>query len=197
VANARVVFQLPDTEPSGTFPNGTRAEQLTTDAKGVASVWGIKWGATPGLCNIAITAKAGSATAGTVARVHIGSPAAHRSSAEPAPAVFPSFEVTVTIPAPLAVPEQPTPTQPPARVRIAPEPVRRPGVLLTQTTGRVERLPNPWAKRALILLGIVGGAGGFTAYKMMSKQSPTTAVAPGPVQTPLILSAPTITIGRP
>jgi hypothetical protein len=197
VSNAKVTFQLPDTEPSGTFPNGTRTEHLTTDAKGTASVWGIKWGATPGLCNISVIAKAGSVTAGTVARVLIGTPSASRSSVEPETVVFPSFEVTVAVPAPLPAPEQPAATESPETVAVSLEPVRRPGILLSQTTGRIERLPSPWPRRVLILLAVAGCAGGLAAYKVMSKQAPTATFVPGPVPTPLVLSSPSITIGKP
>src|SRR5262245_10716397 len=72
VPNARVTFRLPEADPSGVFPSGTRSEEQLTDAKGRASVWGIRWGAVPGICNLTITANVGGATAGSVVRVQIG-----------------------------------------------------------------------------------------------------------------------------
>jgi hypothetical protein len=187
VPDALITFQLPETEPSGIFPNGTKTERLVADINGLASVWGIKWGATPGWCTVAIMAKAGPATAGTVAHVRISSAPA---------ATIASFEVTVSSPRP-----SPDPSPPPAAastetVAVAPLPVRRPGVVLTQTTERLDKLPNPWVKRVLILLGIAGGTGGFVAYRLMQPA----AVAPpvmGVVPTPLTLSSPNITIGKP
>ena len=196
LANVPVTFRLPEAGPSGTFPNGTRAEQIATDAKGMAAVWGIRWGETPGQCNVSVTAQYGPASAGTVARVHIGSASGARVSVDP------SFEVPLAAtPAVQAepAPEAPQKVEEPAEARpVATARVHKPGVVLTRTTDRMERLPNPWVKRALIVLGIAGGAGGLTAYKMLTRQPPATApIVPGPVPSPLTLSTPIITIGKP
>jgi len=181
---------MPESGPTGTFPNGTKTEQLTTDSTGIASIWGIRWSSAPGSCNIAIMVRAGAETAGTVARVRI-------AAVPVTPAA--SFEVTVSarLPKPEPEPVSEQPSAPAvASVSEAPVTARRPGVMLTQTTGRVDRLPNPWAKRALILLGIAGGAGGFAAYKL-TRPGAAPPAALGVVPTPLTLSAPSITIGKP
>ncbi len=85
VANAKVTFRLPAKEPGGVFLTGAATEEALTDKAGRASVWGIRWGAAPGICQVSITALSGQASAGTIARVHLLAPgAAPEMRAKPA-----------------------------------------------------------------------------------------------------------------
>lgn len=58
-AGATVNFRLPDTPASGRFASGFRSEVVLTDAQGVASVYGIRWGDAPGAGEMLVTATAG------------------------------------------------------------------------------------------------------------------------------------------
>jgi hypothetical protein len=56
VANARVVFQLPDMGASGTFADGSRTYIATTDAQGHATATGLRPNKTEGAFTITVTA---------------------------------------------------------------------------------------------------------------------------------------------
>ncbi len=66
VANAAVIFRLPDSGPSGTFADGTRASVVYTDAAGRASAADIQWGNAPGAVAMRITAAKGDGHAGVL-----------------------------------------------------------------------------------------------------------------------------------
>ncbi|MBS1828971.1 MAG: hypothetical protein JST93_26950 [Acidobacteria bacterium] len=201
VPAAKVTFRLPESGPSGLFPNGKRFEDQVSDATGKASTWGIQWGPVLGDCRVSILAQASGASAGTTARIRIvGKDGEPKPAPPPASAPPPekpkvaSFEVEIAKKPP-AIPAAA------AEVAVEPQiaeqaPVKRPGVMLTRTEGNEERISSGRAKWVVITLGIVGAAGGFAAYRLNGKQ-PTAApaaVVTGPI---LTLSNPTITIGKP
>jgi hypothetical protein len=62
VANARVVFHLPEMGPSGTFADGSRAFVATTDREGRAGAIGLKPNRVEGPFQIIVTASAGDRT---------------------------------------------------------------------------------------------------------------------------------------
>ncbi len=64
VANAVVVFRLPDSGPSASFGDGSLTAVAYTDANGRAQVSDIHWGSTPGLVDIRVTAVKGTTHAG-------------------------------------------------------------------------------------------------------------------------------------
>ncbi|MBI4909988.1 MAG: hypothetical protein HY820_40590 [Acidobacteria bacterium] len=191
-ANALVTFVLPETAPTGVFPSGQRTETTRTDAQGKASVWGIRWGAFAGPVAMTITARSGESSAGTMATLRLDGP---RMAPSPSTAVA-SFEVNAP------PPSTPVPAPAPARAGsvnpdgIAPPPARRPAVVLTTSNERVETMSGSKSKWVLIGLGVAGAVGGGFAYKMMRNQ--TTAAVPTAPPTPvLVLSAPTISVGKP
>lgn len=190
---AKVTFRLPESGPSGLFPNGKRSEDQVSDAQGKASTWGIQWGTQPGDCRVSITAQSAGTSAGTTARIRIAG-----KEGEPKPAPQPpkvaSFEVEIAkTPPARATPAAELPLEPAAMDKA---PAKRPGVMLTRTEGGEERISSGRAKWVVITLGIVGAAGGFAAYRLNGKQpaAAPAAVVTGPI---LTLSNPTITIGKP
>lgn len=66
VEAAAVSFLLPAEGPGGLFGTGQRTEVVTTRADGRASVWGMKWNATPGAFEVRVTAAKDQARAGIV-----------------------------------------------------------------------------------------------------------------------------------
>jgi hypothetical protein len=67
VSGAAVSFRLPEDGATGVFQNNTKTEIAATASDGRASVWGMRWGKTPGSVTIRITAAKGQTRAGTVA----------------------------------------------------------------------------------------------------------------------------------
>lgn len=59
VGGATVHFRLPPEGPTGTFSSGLRSESAVTDARGLATVYGIQWGSLPGKLTIHVVAVAG------------------------------------------------------------------------------------------------------------------------------------------
>ncbi|MCC6393991.1 MAG: hypothetical protein IT167_25565 [Bryobacterales bacterium] len=144
-ANAKVTFRLPAKEPGGVFLTGAATEEALTDKAGRASVWGIRWGATPGTCQISIIALSEHASAGTIARVHLLAPgAAPQLKAQPA-------EEVVEQPAspearragPQAQERAPEPAPPPSpRVKPTSKPYE-PSFEVSPAPSKVEMPPNP------------------------------------------------------
>ena len=65
-ADAAITLRLPDSGPTGTFPDGSHAAVAYTDSIGHATVSGIQWGSNPGVVSIRVTANKGTAHAGTL-----------------------------------------------------------------------------------------------------------------------------------
>jgi len=71
VAGAAVSFRLPESGPGGSFNGGLKADVVLTSADGRATVWGMRWNASPGPVEIRITAAKEEARAGTVTSVYL------------------------------------------------------------------------------------------------------------------------------
>jgi hypothetical protein len=74
-AGATVTFRLPDTAVSGRFASGFRSELVLSDAQGVASVYGIRWGDAPGTGEMLVTATAGGERAEISIPFHVSATA--------------------------------------------------------------------------------------------------------------------------
>src|SRR5690348_2295931 len=66
IAGAAVAFRLPDSDPIGTFADGSHAAVVYTDTNGRAGVEGIHWNRTSGVATVRITAAKGGAHAGLI-----------------------------------------------------------------------------------------------------------------------------------
>ena len=71
VEGAAVAFRLPDSEPTGTFSDGTHAAVSYSDAAGRASLANIHWGATAGAVEIRLTAAKGALHAGLLVSTNL------------------------------------------------------------------------------------------------------------------------------
>jgi len=144
-ANAKVTFRLPAKEPGGVFLTGAATEEALTDKAGRAAVWGIRWGAAPGICQVPITALLGQASAGVIARVHLLAPGATPElKAKPAEKVVEQPTPPETRGAALQAKEhapEPAPTLSP-RVKPASKPYE-PSFEVSPAPSKVETPPNP------------------------------------------------------
>ena len=66
-----ISFRLPDSGPSGVFPNGLRSALVLTDAQGRASAWDVRWAAEPGPVQVRVTAVKASARAGAMVTQYV------------------------------------------------------------------------------------------------------------------------------
>lgn len=71
VPGVTISFKLPEDGATGLFTNGSRTEVVNTGQDGLASVWGMKWGKTPGTCQVRITAVKDGVRAGLVSTQHL------------------------------------------------------------------------------------------------------------------------------
>jgi hypothetical protein len=55
-AGARVTFRLPAEAPTGRFASGLPLESFMTSSDGKATVYGIRWSATPGIAKVLVSA---------------------------------------------------------------------------------------------------------------------------------------------
>jgi len=73
VDGAAVAFRLPDSDPIGTFADGSHASVVYTDINGRARVSGIQWNRTSGVATVRITAVKGASHAGLILEQAISS----------------------------------------------------------------------------------------------------------------------------
>jgi hypothetical protein len=185
VPGAEVMFRLPEQEPTGQFPGGSRTDRQTTDAQGKASTWGIRWGQA-GTCHVSITASLKKLTAGTAVRVQVEEPAPAAASQPDGP----SFEVEVK---PQTVPPA---SQPDPAAEAAAAPQRPQGVFLERTTRLDEPIPGAKRKWVAITALVASGIGGLVAYRLTRQATPP-AVPAAPVEPVLTLRLGNISVGKP
>ncbi|MBV8864921.1 MAG: hypothetical protein JO210_05915 [Acidobacteriaceae bacterium] len=107
VADATVVFHLPDSGPSATFADGSRSAVTYTDSNGRAHVTDIHWGNIPGSVNVRITAAKGTTHAGLLFTETLTASSGSQDIAVPQVA---ASKAPALVPEPPASPErQPTP----------------------------------------------------------------------------------------
>ncbi len=213
LAEAAVAFRLPDVGITGTFPDGSHAVVVYTDAAGNARSPVLRWSSTPGTLNLRITAAKGQLYASLLVEqtlAPIGSEAAAdatKFSDNPlTPGTLPIDPPQVVI---VPVPQQPA-LSPPALSPVAPTskaearsigviqsgassaPVSitntEPSVLVTTTSNARTHSHKRWL--ILALVGIAAGVGAAFAFK--GKGSTTTAAV---VSAPAI-GTPTVTVGH-
>ena len=136
VANAAVIFRLPDSGPSGAFADGTRSSIVYTDAQGKARTGPIHWGDTPGIVSLRITAAQAAAHAGLLFEETLSSTApASPALATAIPAAAPVIATQVIATPVIATPVIATPGP-----RLAPGNLpaarRSPGVVIENVSAK-------------------------------------------------------------
>jgi len=182
VAGAAVAFRLPDSDPIGTFADGSHAAVVYTDTNGRARVDGIHWNRTSGVATVRITAAKGGAHAGLILDQAISTSVVPVPVAKtvPQPGVLKPVQAKVeTLPASVA--------RSGASVPVASEP---PHVSVTRASPG--EAPHSSSKKWLVIALLAGAAGAGAAFAMKGKSASPAASAPS-----LSIGNPSISIGHP
>ncbi len=203
VADAAVVLRLPDTDPTGTFADGSHAVIIYTDQTGRASINGIQWASTPGIVAIRATATRGTAHAGiliqeTLTPVSSAPSASLPAQAAPAEALPPAVS-DLPQPAPPHVeiehlsktiaPGQPA-SAAPSLSPLHPQVASEPSVSVTSAAPGESKHSSK--TKWIILAAIAAAAGGAGVAMMGKKSSSSTSTAPG-----ISIGPPTVSVGHP
>jgi hypothetical protein len=193
-AGAAVAFRLPDTDPAGTFADGSHAAVVYTDINGRAQVAGIQWNRASGTATVRITAAKGAAHAGLI----VEQPIAPNVVAVPVAKAVPQPAVAQPVPQPGVL--QP----PPAKiVKAEPIPIAHsgastpvapappPSVSVTNTSASPAETGHS-SKKWLVVLLVAGAAGAGAAFAFKGKGASAAPAAPS-----LSIGNPSISIGHP
>ncbi len=188
VPDAAVVLRLPDSGPTGAFSDGSHAAVAYTDHSGRAQIANLKWGDTPGVVAMRITAVKGTAHAGilverilTAASVNCGhaGESACATAQDQKPAPVPVAQLATAAPATV---HPITPAAPPLK----PEP----SVSVTNTAPVTSKSHSH--KKWLVIAAIAAGAGAGLAFAGKGKSSTSASPAPS-----LSIGSPTVSVGHP
>jgi hypothetical protein len=189
-AGAAVAFRLPDTDPAGTFADGSHATVVYTDINGRAQVAGIQWNRTSGVASVRITAAKGAAHAGLIVEQPIAANvvAVPVAKAVPQPAV-PQPGVLQPSPAKIVKAEPIAIAHSGASTPVAPAPP--PSVSVTNTNASPGEAGHS-SKKWLVVLLVAGAAGAGAAFAFKGKGASAAPAAPS-----LSIGNPSISIGHP
>ncbi len=207
VVDAAVAVRLPDTEPTGVFADGSHATVSYTDQSGRARLAAVKWGNTPGVVAIRVTAVKGTAHAGVLIEKKLVATSAPSVAADPQPA------------APMPIMTEPLPAAP-AQIATTPQsiPVPKPATVQSPTANTIPAAhaltpaaaplkPQPAVsitssvppgsqshshKKWIVIAAIAAGAGAGLAFAGRGKSSGSSAPAPS-----LSIGSPTVSVGHP
>ena len=180
-AGVAVAFRLPDSDPIGTFADGSHAAVVYTDTNGRALVDGIHWNRTSGAATVRITAAKGGAHAGLILEQAISTSVVPVpvAKAVPQPGVLKPVQAkVVTPPASVARSGASAPAAAPPHVSV--------------TSASPGEAPHSSSKKWLVIALIAGAAGAGAAFAMKGKSSSPAAPAPS-----LSIGNPSISIGHP
>ena len=186
-AGAAVAFRLPDTDPAGTFADGSHAAVVYTDINGRAQITGIQWNRSSGVATVRITAAKGTAHAGliveqpiaaSVVPVPVARVVPQPGVAQPGIPQAPEAKVVKAEPIAIAHSGASTP------VAIAPPP------RVSITNASPGEQPHS-SKKWLVILLVAGAAGAGAAFAFKGKGA-SAAAAPS-----LSIGNPSISIGHP
>jgi hypothetical protein len=197
VPDAALALRLPDSDPTGTFADGSHSAVAYTDQAGRAKMGGIQWNATPGLVAIRVTASRGTAHAGvliqqTLAPLSLGTVAApiSQTSADALPPAVASVPLSLPLPfdtqslakvIPSTAKVIPSTQSATVAPRFdAPAPVQRnpePAVSVTSASPGESKHSNK--TKWIILLAAVAAGAGIGVAMMGKKSTASAATAPG------------------
>jgi len=185
VRDAAVALRLPDVDPTGVFPDGSHSAVGYTDESGHTHFPAIKWGGTPGLVAVRVTAVKGTSHTGILVDerlLSVSVPATVLQPLSPAsapPAVVRRVQPDEGIPAPASV-------LPPTAPPLKPEP----SVSVTNSAP-LQSKPHSHAKW-IVIAAIAAGAGAGLAFAGKGKSG--AAASPPPS---LSIGPPSVSVGHP
>lgn len=181
---AAVAFRLPESDPAGTFSDGSHAAVVYTDINGRAQVSGIRWDRASGAATVRITAAKGAAHAGLI----VEQPIATNVVAVPVAKAVPQPGVVKPPPAKPMKAEPVAIAHSGAAAPIA-SPPPEPSVSVTNASpGEAPHSSKKW----LVILLLAGAAGAGAAFAFKGKGAAATPSAPS-----LSIGNPSISIGSP
>ena len=191
VSEAAVVVRLPDAGPTGAFADGSHAAVAYTDHSGRAQIASLKWGDTPGVVAMRITAVKGTAHAGILLErvLTAGSAVAASAPVAISPAPNPPLPVAKLAPAaPVSTQQASVPVHPltSATTPLKPEPT----VSITNTAAATSKSHSH--KKWLVIAAIAAGAGAGLAFAGKGKSSTPASSTPS-----LTIGSPTVSVGHP
>ena len=210
VADAAVALRLPDTEPTGAFPDDSHAMVAYTDQSGHARLAAVKWGSTPGVVAIRVTAVKGTAHAGLLVEENLSAAPVSSAASEPralTPPAIPLAEVSASVaqaaalpvaePVSLtkpAAPESQAASVPAASHTLTPAmaPLKpAPSVSVTNSAPQSSQTHSSH-KKWIIIGAIAAGAGAGMAFAGHGKSGGSTSQTPS-----LTIGAPSVSVGHP
>jgi hypothetical protein len=183
-AGTAVAFRLPDTDPSGTFADGSHAAVVYTDINGRAQITGIQWNRASGVASVRITAAKGAAHAGLIVEQPIAPNvvAVPMAKAVPQPGVLEPPPAKIVKAEPIAIAHSGASTP----VAAAPPPS------VSVTNASPGEAAHSGSKKWLVVLLVAGAAGAGAAFAFKGKGASATPTAPS-----LSIGNPSISIGHP
>lgn len=184
VRDVAVALRLPDTEPTGVFPDGSHSTVGYTDESGHVHFAAITWGDTPGLVALRVTAVKGTSHAGilvdeTLLPVSVPAMPSQPPSAASAPAAVQLLQPMEKIPAPGSV-------LAPVAQPLKPEP----SVSVTNSAPSQSK-PHSHTKW-IVIAAIAAGAGAGLAFAGKGKSSSPASPPPS-----LSIGPPSVSVGHP
>ena len=198
VKDAAVAFRLPDSGPTGTFPDGTHAAVAYTDGSGRAHFQSIQWGPNPGMVAVRITANKGIAHAGMLIEQAVSQSLASNQQQHLTPFIKPP---QVDLPAPssvatIKVPSQSLPEampmpQPRSAMPSAQPAAPSPEPAVSVTNSSPDYKPHSGKKKWFIIAAVAVGAGVGVALAGKSKSSSNNT------SSGISIGTPSVSIGHP
>jgi len=195
VTEAAVVVRLPDAGPTGAFADGSHAAVAYTDHSGRAQIASLKWGDTPGVVAMRITAVKGTAHAGILLERVLTAPSVNCGHAGESACATAQNQQAAPVPVAKLAPAAPVSTQQasvpvhpltPATTPLKPEPT----VSITNTAAATSKSHSH--KKWLVIAAIAAGAGAGLAFAGKGKSSTPASSTPS-----LTIGSPTVSVGHP
>ncbi|HEY7302555.1 MAG TPA: hypothetical protein VH601_00460 [Bryobacteraceae bacterium] len=194
VADAAVALRLPDSEPTGVFPDGSHSAVGYTDQSGRASLQTVKWGSTPGTVTMRLTAVKGTAHVGILVEQTLTETPSAGKAPKVAQALVPAGSPGApsgpgTPGAPASVQPE-TPSVKPALLPVAPPVKPEPSVSVTNSIAPVTKSHSH--TKWIVIAAIAAGAGAGLAFAGKGKSGSSASPAPS-----LSIGAPSVSVGHP
>jgi hypothetical protein len=184
VRDAAVALRLPDVDPTGVFPDGSHSSVGYTDDSGHVHFAAIKWGGTPGLAALRVTAVKGTSHAGILVDETLLPVSVPATPSQP-----PSGVPASALAEPLA---QPIEKISAPGSRLAPVATLKPEPSVSVTNSApLQSKPHSHTKW-IVIAAIAAGAGAGLAFAGKGKSA--ASVSPPPS---LSIGPPSVSVGHP
>jgi hypothetical protein len=205
VVDAAVAVRLPDTEPTGVFGDGSHATVGYTDQSGRARLSAVKWGSTPGVVAVRVTAVKGTAHAGLLLEEKLLATSVPPTAPTLAAQMLTAPSPAAAVPAATLPASQPRVIAKPANIETATANNSAPTHPLTPAVPTLKPQPSVSVtssvppgtqshshKKWIVIAAIAAGAGAGLAFAGRGKSGSSSSPAPS-----LTIGSPTVSVGHP